>query len=43
MKLKEFNNLTDLFFYQAEKQNQEDIFKAIIYLIIVFLKKKMKL
>ena len=26
MNLKDFNNLTDLFFYQAEKQNQEDIF-----------------
>ena len=26
MNLKEFNNLTDLFFYQAEKQNSEDIF-----------------
>ena len=26
MNLKEFNNLTDLFFYQAEKQNPDDIF-----------------
>ena len=26
MNLKEFNNLTDLFFYQVEKQNSEDIF-----------------
>ena len=26
MNLKEFNNLTDFFFYQAEKQNQEDVF-----------------
>ena len=26
MELKEFNNLTDLFFYKSEKQNQEDIF-----------------
>ena len=26
MNLKEFNNLTDLFFYQAEKQNPDEIF-----------------
>ena len=26
MNLKEFNNLTDLFFYQAERQNPDDIF-----------------
>ena len=26
MKLKEFNNLTDLFFYQVEKQNPDDTF-----------------
>jgi long-chain acyl-CoA synthetase len=26
MNLKEFNNLTDLFFYQSEKQNHKDIF-----------------
>ena len=26
MNLKEFNNLTDLFFYQSEKQNGQDIF-----------------
>ena len=26
MNLKEFNNLTDLFFYQSEKQKQQDIF-----------------
>ena len=26
MNLREFNNLTDLFFYQAKKQNPEDIF-----------------
>ena len=26
MNLKEFNNLTDLFFYQLEKQNKKDIF-----------------
>jgi len=26
MNLKEFNSLTDLFFYQAEKQNPKSIF-----------------
>ena len=26
MNLKEFNNLIDLFFYQAEKQNPQEIF-----------------
>ena len=26
MNLKEFNNLTDLFFYQAEKKNPDEIF-----------------
>ena len=26
MNLKEFNNLTDLFFHQSEKQKQKDIF-----------------
>ncbi len=26
MNLKKFNNLTDLFFYQADKQNSEDVF-----------------
>ena len=26
MNLNEFNSLTDLFFYQAEKQNSKDIF-----------------
>ncbi len=26
MNLKEFNNLVDLFFYQAEKQNPQEIF-----------------